>query len=204
MIPRRLFRTVPAETTDEAERFWRIAQDVHPDWDAVTYRDPLDPFLFPQTAAHWARCQNGAQLAGLVRLEALWTHGGVYIDADVECLRPFSPLCALRGFAGYEDPDVVPDAVLGFEAQHPAVGECLKLALERLTSDSADWRTGSGAWATGPGVTTAVLPGRVDVLLLPPGALYPYHYTEKKRRHADHRAEQPWTFCAHHWAGSWL
>jgi hypothetical protein len=48
-----------------------------------------------------------------------------------------------------------------------------------------------------------VLPNRDDVALLPPGSFYPYHYTERHRRHEDHAAA-PWTFGAHHWAASWL
>jgi hypothetical protein len=63
---------------------------------------------------------------------------------------------------------------------------------------------GEGAWLSGPGVTTAALPGRGDVLLLPPGSFYPYHYSEKEaRRGEDHASEQPWAFGAHHWHHSW-
>jgi hypothetical protein len=63
---------------------------------------------------------------------------------------------------------------------------------------------GEGPWESGPGVTTAVLPGRTDVLLLPPGSFFPYHYSERKRRHEDHMGANPWAFGAHHWAASWL
>lgn len=204
MIPRILFRTVPAATSPEAEDLWDTATAVHPDWATVTYRDPLNPADFPDTSPHWQRCTSGAQLAGLVRLEALWRHGGVYIDSDVECYRPFTPLLGVDMFAGWEDAGVVPDAVLGATKEHPAIRDCIDLAIERLRSDTDDWRTGSGAWGTGPGVTTTVLPGRDDVLLLPPGSLYPYHYSERHRRHDDHRTANPWAFCAHHWAASWL
>lgn len=204
MIPKRLIRSVPVKTSDEVEAFWDQAAELHAGWEMVTLRDPIDPTWFPLTAKHWSRCQSGAQLAGLVRLEALWHRGGVYIDSDVECYRPFTPLMDLRAFAAWEDPAVVPDAVLGAERAHPAIMDCLNLALRRLHSNDPDWCTGSGAWATGPGVTTTVLPNRGDVLVLPPGAFYPYSYTEKHRRHEDHAAEQPWAFCAHHWAGSWL
>lgn len=204
MIPPRLIRTVPATTTDEVESFWAGACDMHPDWDHVTLRDPIDTALFPVTSPYWSRCVSGAQLAGLVRLEALLTLGGVYLDSDCEVYRPMDALLGVKAFAGWEDAQTVPDAVLGAEAGHPAINACLNLALVRLGSGDEDWRTGRGAWATGPGVTTTVLPGRLDVLLLPPGSLYPYHYTEKDRRHEDHATASPWAFLAHHWNGSWL
>lgn len=195
MIPKILHRTVPAETTEEVEQFWRVAQALHPFWECRTYRDPLDPADWPLTAAHWHACGNGAQLAGLIRLEALIRHGGVYIDSDFECYRPFDTLLGSMAFAGWEDPNTVPDAVLGAVPGHAAMRACLRQAIHQLPH---------GAWESGPGVMTRILPGRPDVLLLPPGSLYPYHYTERERRQEDHAAANPWAFGAHHWAGSWL
>lgn len=204
MIPRILHRVVPADTSDEVEGFWSGAFLLHPGWDLRTHRDPLNASAWPLTSPLWPLCTSGAQLAGLVRLEALWRFGGVYIDSDVELYRGLEPLLGLSAFAAWEDAETIPDAVLAAEPGHPAIRECIDLACDRLRSRSDDWRSGSGAWATGPGVLTTLLPGRHDVTLLPPGSFYPYHYTERERRHEDHRAAQPWAFGAHHWAASWL
>lgn len=196
-IPRILHRTVPQRTSVEVEGWWEAWQRLHPGWEFRTWRDPLRRRDFPRTSKLWARCSSGAQLAGLVRLEALWRHGGVYVDSDVEPYRSLEPLIGANGFAGWEDKRCVPDAVLGFTAGHPAVEAMLDLAEQRL-------RDGGGAWETGPGVSTSVLPGRYDVVLLPPGSFYPYHYSDKaKGRRRDHRGEQPWAFAAHHWHHSW-
>lgn len=195
MIPRILHRVVPSESPAESEAWWTTFGELHPGWLLKTHRDPLDPSEWPLTAPHWAECTSGAQLAGLVRLEALLRMGGVYVDQDVEPYRSFEPLRACHAFAAWEDAKVIPDAVLGAERNHPAIRRCLKLALERVDK---------GAWVSGPGVTTEVLAGRGDVIVLPPGAFYPYHYKEKHRRDEPHAVDQPWAFCAHHWNGSWL
>lgn len=195
MIPRLIFRTVPAETSSEIEQFWADTVTLHAGWKAITYRDPIDPAAFPISSPHWDRCTCGAQRAGLIRLEGLLNHGGIYLDSDVEVYRPLDSLLGVPAFAAWEDAKVVPDAVLGAKPAHPAIGECLERAIEVLAD---------GPWASGPGVTTAVLPGRADVLLLPPGAWYPYHYTQRDQRHDDHRTANPWAFGAHHWEGSWL
>jgi len=194
VIPRRFIRTVPATTSEEVEGFWARFAELHPGWDLITFRDPIDPADFPLTAPHWDRCRSGAQRAGLVRLEALHHLGGIYVDADVEPFRSFAPLLGVEAFAAWEDDKVVPDAVFGARAGHPVLREAIDLAVERLDR---------GAWESGPGVTADLLPGRDDVLLLPPGAFYPYPYRERQRRHEDHARHQPWAFAAHHWAGSW-
>lgn len=193
-IPRILHRTVPQETTEQVEAWWEGFRRLHPGWELRTHRDPMNPKDWPLTGDLWPRCANGAQKAGLIRLEALVTHGGVYADSDVEPLKSFEPLLQLPAFAGWEDETTVPDAVLGAEPRHPA----FVLALEKARTVIEG---GGDAWQSGPGVTTELLPGRDDVLLLPPGAFYPHHYLQKNK--ADENGG-PWVFARHHWHGSWL
>lgn len=195
-IPRILHRTVP-EMSEMSDEYWLHWRQLLPGWELRTYRDPLDADEWPETGDLWDRCQNGAQRAGLIRLEALWRDGGVYVDSDVEPYRSLEPLIGVPGFAGWEDAGCVPDAVMAFEPAHPAVRIMLTAARRSVIA-------GEDAWQSGPGVSTAVLPGRDDVLLLPPGSFYPYHYHDRARRFADHMTEQPWAFAAHHWEGSWL
>jgi hypothetical protein len=68
VIPKILHRCVPEVVPDRYAEFWDRFCAMHPDWQHVTWQDPLNPddwelgFLFD-------RCTAGAQLAGLVRLE---------------------------------------------------------------------------------------------------------------------------------------
>lgn len=194
-IPRILHRTVPEHTSPEVEGWWDDFARLHPGWDLRTHRDPLDPTDWPLTSDLWSRCANGAQLAGLIRLEALVTHGGVYVDSDMRPVRPLDPLLAHRAFAAWEDERVVPDAVLACTPQHPAFVECLRLARESI-------ERGEDAWKSGPDVTTRVLPGRADVALLEPAAFYPVHYREQHL--LGTRDDDPRVFAEHQWHGSWL
>lgn len=193
-IPRILFRTVPKTTTAEVEQWWDRFAALHPGWELRTYREPLKASEWPLTGDLWGRCQNGAQKAGLIRLEGLVRHGGIYVDSDVEPFRSLEPLLGVDAFAGWEDETTVPDFLLGARPDHPAFVEAIARA-RQVIADGGD------AWKSGPGVLTDLLPGRHDVLLLPPGAFAPYHYLQKNRRHTS--ASQPWAFCAHHWAHSW-
>lgn len=194
MIPRRLVRTVPTTTTAEVEAFWAHTLDLHPGWETVTHRDPIDPTLFPLTSPHWAACSSGAQLAGLIRLEDLYHHGGIYLDSDMQMFRPLDTLLEHRAFAAWEDGSVIPDAVLGFEAHHPALTAMISDAITLLPH---------GAWESGPGVTTRNLQGRNDVTLLPPVTFYPVHYLDKGELDSFNPEDHPEAFGMHRWHASW-
>ena len=43
-----------------------------------------------------------------VRLYALYTEGGIYMDTDVEVLKPYDDLLGLSGFTGYEGSKTLP------------------------------------------------------------------------------------------------
>ena len=197
LIPKILHRTVPAGTSDQVERWWDHFQQLHPGWEFRTYREPLDPAAWPLTGDLFDRCANGAQKAGLIRLEALVRFGGVYVDSDCEPFRSFDPLLSSQAFAAWEDETTIPDAVIGSTPGHDAFVAILAEARRVIES-------GGDAWQSGPGLTTKHLQDRSDVLLLPPGAFYPYHYLQKGERKGVSKVLTPWAFCAHHWAGSWL
>jgi len=195
LIPPRFIRCVPQHTTDEVEGWWKRWQELHPRWEALTIRDPIDPALYPLTGHLFASCQHGAQLAGLVRLEVVYTLGGVYIDSDIEPLRPIDDLLYHPAFIGTEDGTVLTDAMFGAEKEHPGIRACI----DRV----AGMPMSAGPHATGPGNTTAVLAGRDDVTILARRMLFPYDYRAKHRRGEDFRVTSPESYCVHHWAFSW-
>ena len=186
---------MPAGTTVETEQLWDIACDLHPGWEHVTWRDPINPEMFPLTSPFWADCESGAQLADLVRVEDLFHRGGWYIDSDVWCLKPFDDLCALDAVAGWEDHSYIPNAVLGFTPGHPALKQVIDLAVARRFD---------GTWNAGVGVTTEVF--SIGVTLLPPGAFYPLHWKQAHTQRVDWQQvadRNPWSYCIHKYAASW-
>lgn len=194
-IPRHLFRTTAEVTTAEVEGWWNDAKLLHPGWSCVTVREPVDPARFPISSPMWPLCGSGAQKAGLIRLELIATYGGTYIDSDVQVFRSFEPLRAASLWAGWEDKNVIPDAVFGAEQGHPVVVDMLNIA-------AAYVELGQGAWASGPGVFTDVLQTCNRAVLLPPAAFYPIHYREKHLLRG-YVCDDPFTWCCHHWHHSW-
>jgi hypothetical protein len=201
VIPQRLVRVVPEHTSVEVENWWSQATALHPDWQHVTLRDPIDPKQFPLTSEYWIRCESGGQLADLVRAEYLVTKGGIYLDSDYQVFKSLEPLRRVdNGFAGWEDSKVICNAMMGFPPGHFGLLVYLQLALTRLDQ---------GTWASGVGTFTEVMKDRGDVLLLPPESLYPVHYRDKDMIDVFMDLKDgiqnpwPWSFGVHHWRHSW-
>ena len=53
-------------------------------------------------------CRKYAFVTDYVRLYALYTEGGIYMDTDVEVLKPYDDLLSLTAFTGYEGSKFLP------------------------------------------------------------------------------------------------
>nr|WP_083916104.1 glycosyltransferase [Methylobacterium sp. B34] len=149
-----------------------------------------------------------AKLSDLIRLEAISKHGGVYLDTDIQLVRPLDPFLNNRCFVGYQNvydsDDPFCNAVIGAEARHPF----LAAVLEKFPRDSNIRINQIG---TGPELISAMLLAygapkiSSDVItinsvtLYPRRYFYPYHWTED----FSPTCIVPDTFAIHHWDMSW-
>lgn len=60
-----------------------------------------------------------------VRLFAMYTEGGVYMDTDVEVIRPLDEFLECKAFSGFESTQYVPTGIMGSEKELPIVKELL-------------------------------------------------------------------------------
>jgi mannosyltransferase OCH1-like enzyme len=115
----------------------------HPGWQyrLWTERDlPRDLEL--KEAANLLR--QPAERADILRLELLHRHGGVYLDADFECLRPIDPLLdGVECFLGLLDSGRVSNAVIGAVPGHPLLARAMAEVRPRTTYGPVD-REGTG------------------------------------------------------------
>lgn len=188
MIPKIMHRVVPEDVPDRFEDFWVRWQQMHPDWTFHTWQDPLDPADW-ELGHLFAKCTAGAQVAGLVRLEVVWRLGGVYVDMDMEPVRPIDELLNHQCFFGTEGAGVLTDAMFGAERCHPGIEACVDTL-------AAGWWSPNPS-ETGPLLTTRILFGRPDVTVLPQEAFYPYLW------HEPARDPGPGTYAIHRWNHSW-
>jgi lactosylceramide 4-alpha-galactosyltransferase len=122
----------------------------------------------------------GQNLSNLLRLALLYRYGGVYLDADVVVLRPFS---GLRNVIGAQAVDEATgdwrrlnNAVMVFDRAHPLLREFI--AEFAAAFDGSKWghngpylvsRVAARLRHRGPGLNLTVLP---------PRAFYPVHWSK--------------------------
>ncbi|MGH2905086.1 MAG: glycosyltransferase [Solirubrobacteraceae bacterium] len=192
-VPRTIHRVwlgqepMPAEHVRFGETFARH----HPGWEMRLWTEEDLPRL---GITEVKRSRSAAELSNVVRYEVLQRFGGLYVDTDVECLRPLTPL--LRGidaFAALEAPGRVGSAVLGSIAGHRAFARAAALARATLGvgAHSAD--------SNGPYFLSLILEQEPSVAILGAELFYPYRWDEPERRHELF----PDAYAVHHWRMSW-
>lgn len=128
------------------------------------------------------------------RLWGLWMHGGVYMDADVELVKPLDPLLELDLFIGREDDQWINGAVIGATQGNTmirALLDAFPLASEGLEK----------ANEYGPKYLTKHLAGVAGVTVMPPDAFYPVRFGRSRVEGVPLPAT---AYTDHKWAGSWL
>lgn len=163
---------------------------------------PLDN-LYSQTA--YAK-RLWSKLSNLVRLQALYTEGGIYLDTDVEVIKNFSPLLHDECFVGFQQEedvsgDWVNNAVIGAQPGHPFLKRCVDLTEQAFEEE--------GELLLSPVVTTMILKAMglrkyklqkiKEVTLYPIEYFYPYPWFGQFT--PDCIKEN--TYCVHHWEGTW-
>lgn len=60
-----------------------------------------------------------AFVSDFLRIYALYHHGGIYLDSDVEVLKPLDNFLRHRAFTGFERPGCPVTGIMGAEPGHP-------------------------------------------------------------------------------------
>ena len=147
-----------------------------------------------------------------LRLWIVYTHGGIYLDTDVQMVRSFDPLLKEKGFAGFERGTADENGSFvnfgqgfGAEAGNPIIGEHMRL-YDDLQFQNPD---GSYNRLASPHYTTAVLVRhglnrkKNEVQRLDAFAVYPDDRFCPKSFATGMIRQSKDTFSIHQFDGSW-
>jgi len=135
-----------------------------------------------------ARFKAPVHVSDYVRLLVIQKYGGIYVDCDVECIRPITSLLQHEAFAAPQDgTGQLCPAVFGAVPNHPWINWQIEHADEYSKPDQP-WN-----------VTLMTDAPREGVTLCPTRWFYPFLWDVPK---ADRTVAED-TMLIHHWKGSW-
>lgn len=176
-----------------------------PQWEIVRWDESNFDFDRYPFAAYCLKNKKWAFLSDIVRLAVVHEHGGVYLDTDVEVLRPLDPLCEQEAFYGFELEDCVNTGHgFGACAGHLTVKAMLERYLAMQPDDNGDYYlTSCPSLNTEPLVALGLqLNGRQQTVagaqIYPVEYFNPYEYTTGRMRKTKN------TYSVHWYNQSWI
>lgn len=140
-----------------------------------------------------------------VRLYALYTQGGVYMDTDVEVIKPLDEFLSNKAFSGFESNEYVPTGIMASEKELPIFKELLDYYNDRHFID----KDGNMDITTNVIIITNILKEhglKCDNKLqtVADFTLYPYDYFCPIDLHTKIKRITNNTATIHWFSGSWL
>lgn len=99
-----------------------------PNYEIIEWNE--DNFSIPQAPLYVRQAydlKKWAFVTDYVRLQVVYEQGGIYLDTDVELLKPLDPLLSHSAYFGFEDQTFVATGLgFGAEKENSVVGEMMK------------------------------------------------------------------------------
>lgn len=180
-------------------------KQLHPTWEYKLWTDKeLANFPFYNKTLYDAS-KNYGERSDIARYEILHRYGGLYLDVDFECIKPFDALHYqyefYTGILPLDNRSILANGLLASTPQHPIVRECItslskdrhyKTILQRTGPqhfDQAFWRVAKAY--------------RGPIIALPASFFFPLTQTQSQQPYDTHDFIKPETMVIHHWTGTW-
>lgn len=150
----------------------------------------------PPYVAECIKFGKWAKAADYLRMWYLHHDGGIYLDADVEVLKPFDDLLEQPMFVGAEENGFVSNAIVGAVPGHPLIEEYLKIVDDNFKpAGSLIFQPGMFLWTE---LTRYRHNTADDIRIYPPEYFLPYNH------HMDRLQVTPNSYTIHHFSRSWV
>lgn len=218
MIPKKLHIIWVGNQSKRPDKWIQTWRDKHPDWEFKLWGNmELDTLPWRAGVKIKQLCAEGRWegVADLMRYEILHDHGGVYVDADSQCIRKLDDwLLASPLFAVWESethrPGLIANTFIGAIPQHPALAAMIaKTPRLNVSLYQRDWKRPYWkrwrvrfhynqvmAWeSTGPAFFTRMITLYCPMYatILPSILFLPKHHLDSEERLC------PSTYARHEW-----
>lgn len=196
----------PPEQFKEWQQTWL---NLHPDWEYKLWTDDDVDKLVMINQEYYDEERNFAAKADILRLEILNQFGGLYVDIDFECIKPFDPIHHLCDFyIGFFQVNYlkssarVNNAIIGAHKNHPIIQELIHEIKNNRGSSKLRYK--KILERTGPSFVTKVIKQSIyDMaginVIFPANYFYPWTGPRKTM----YLNIQPETMAIHYYTGTW-
>ncbi len=188
----------------------------HPDWEYKLWTDAdIEDFkLFNKK--YYEKSKNYGERSDIFRYEILYRYGGVYVDVDFVCLKPFDILHDSFEFYTSVMPldcaDMLANGVIGSVPGHPILEECIVslkddwkkyTAIEKSPGRRMFMR--AGPFHFQESFFEATKKNSYGCIALPKSYFFPINYSDRGKLTEKMISQliKPEAFAIHYWQHSW-
>ena len=179
---------------------------LHPDWEHKLWTDNDLDDLVMEKRDIFNYATNLGQKSDILRYEIVRQHGGIYVDTDFECLKPFDDLLYLDFFVGiaYDKNLLLYCGLFGSTPNNPIITRCVEGITEMYNGNDGN----EIMRITGPEHITRSVMAKVTkdtegVVAFPMDFFYPFPNNVRFTDNA-YTYIRECSYAVHHWKTSWL
>jgi mannosyltransferase OCH1-like enzyme len=175
---------------DEHKPWIESWKRLHPKWEHRLWTEDNLP-LNPLRREVLERLRAPVERADILRLEILYTHGGVYLDTDLECLRSLDDVLEGQTFVGVcHKVGRITNTAIAAVPGHPL----LDRAMHEIKPLEVYWTGSSDSLkdVAGPRLLQRLVPEFPDITLLDPPLFFPSNAEEREGAIAVHHMARVW------------
>lgn len=119
----------------------------HPDWEFKIWKDEDFEIFNLVNYQAYKKAKNWGEKSDICRYEILYRYGGLYIDTDFECLKPFDILHHICDFfvgISYEKELLLYNGLIGSIPGHPILKACIENLKGCGTNSTVDIMNNTG------------------------------------------------------------
>jgi hypothetical protein len=201
-IPKKIHQIwLGGKLPEEFKKFTYTWSKFHPTWEYKMWTDADVDKIEITSRKYFQQSINPAMRSDILRYEILRQFGGLYVDTDFECLKPFDDLLYLDFFTGigYDGVLQLYNGLIASIPNHPVMNDCAHI--------TTPYRGDKGSIAiedTGANHFTRCFlkHAKGNMVAFPMDFFYPYPNNLKGEGDRYSYVSEN-TYAIHHWAVSW-
>lgn len=177
----------------------------HPGWEYKLWTDEDVAGFGLEKWQIFRGSNNWGQKSDIFRYEILKRYGGIYVDTDFECIKPFDDLLYLNFFTSlaYEMKVELYIGLIATVPNHPIINRCVqKLRLLPKGKGYHHIFESTGSYHFTRCFMEEAKNSPCGVVAFPMGFFYPWPNNQRKHHHPNSFIK-PYSYAIHRWAVSW-